>query len=232
MNNVKNMILNWIPSFVIKPLLIHRRYIDVNKLNLKLKSLSQELDEDRICDLKVLTNRGALLDRMPKNAVVAEVGVADGLFSAEILKRCEPNKLHLMDLWTEESENRCYNEQAYNKVMDRFSEEIVLGVVELNRALSWDALSACPDDYFDWVYIDACHTYDNVSRDLRVAMQKVKPGGFICRHDYTRWGDALDRMRVVEAVNQFCNEFKYDMVYLTHEMNRKNSFALRQSAGT
>ncbi len=229
MTKFKKIILRWTPSFIKEPLLIYRRFADVNKRHLQLKTISQELIVERIRDVKVLPNRSALLEKMPKNAVVAEVGVADGLFSSEILLRCMPMKLHLIDLWAKGSENASYNDQAYKKIIEQFSEERTAGLVELHRALSWDALATFPDAYFDWVYIDACHTYESVYKDLRVAMRKVKPDGFICGHDYARWADALSRMGVIEAVNEFCNEYKYDMVYLTHEKNRMNSYALRQS---
>ena len=47
----------------------------------------------------VLPNRFIMLDRMPKHARVAEIGVAFGDFSKEILARCQPEKLYLVDAW-------------------------------------------------------------------------------------------------------------------------------------
>ncbi len=229
MEKLKAIIAKWMPSFVIDPILVYRRYIAANRLSLSLKSVSQEINYDRIRNAKILSGRLMLLELMPKDAVVAEVGVADGGFSQQILSRCKPSKLHLIDLWTDESDNPSYNDQAFRKVSTHFQEQLKTGAVEMHRALSWDALESFPDHHFDWVYIDACHTYESVRKDLLAAMRKVKPDGFICGHDYVRWGDALSRMGVVEAVNEFCNQYEYDLVYLTNESNRKISYALQKS---
>ena len=45
----------------------------------------------------VLSNRSELLRRLPKGGVVAEIGVADGDYSQEILALNEPSKLLLID---------------------------------------------------------------------------------------------------------------------------------------
>ena len=48
----------------------------------------------------VLPDRNVMLDHMPKAARVAEVGVAFGDFSKQILARCAPQRLYLVDAWT------------------------------------------------------------------------------------------------------------------------------------
>ena len=57
------------------------------------------------------------------------------------------------------------------------------------RALSPDAAAAYPPDHFDWVYIDALHTYDALLRDLDAWWEKVRPGGLLAGDDY---GDVSD----------------------------------------
>src|SRR5688500_9782878 len=61
-----------------------------------------ELKQIHLRNLKVLTDRIALLDVLPKNGVVAEIGVNKGEFSEEIIRRNHPSKLHLIDLWDSE----------------------------------------------------------------------------------------------------------------------------------
>ena len=46
---------------------------------------------------KTLANRTILLDHLPKNGIVTEVGVRQGKFSQQILNRCTPKRLHLID---------------------------------------------------------------------------------------------------------------------------------------
>ncbi|WIA10859.1 hypothetical protein OEZ85_011025 [Tetradesmus obliquus] len=45
-------------------------------------------------------------------------------------------------------------------------------------------LAAIPDRCLDIVYIDADHSYEAVSRDLDLALRKVRSGGYVCGHDY------------------------------------------------
>jgi hypothetical protein len=45
------------------------------------------------------TNRISLLSLLPKFGRVAEIGVAEGEFSQEILARTTPKHLHLIDPW-------------------------------------------------------------------------------------------------------------------------------------
>ena len=53
----------------------------------------QELTTDLIEHLRVAIDRAALLDWLPKHALVAEIGVAAGDFSAEILAHTAPQTL-------------------------------------------------------------------------------------------------------------------------------------------
>jgi hypothetical protein len=58
-----------------------------------------ELSEKHICNLRVLTNREALLEQLPKGGNIAELGVDQGDFSQKILETCRPAHLHLVDVW-------------------------------------------------------------------------------------------------------------------------------------
>ena len=54
-----------------------------------------ELENKNINNLKVVINRESLLEMMPKQSVVAEIGVEKGEFSQKILSITNPKKLHL-----------------------------------------------------------------------------------------------------------------------------------------
>jgi len=61
-----------------------------------------------------------------------------------------------------------------------------------------------PDHYFDIVYIDASHEYENVLNDIRAWLPKVNPSGVICGDDYIQGWDG-----VIQAVNEtFDNKFQ------------------------
>ena len=51
--------------------------------------------------------------------------------------------------------------------------------------LSVTASALFPDEYFDWIYIDALHTYKGVRDDIQYYWPKLKPGGLFSGHDFT-----------------------------------------------
>jgi hypothetical protein len=108
--------------------------------------------------------RGRLLKGLPKGGVVAEIGVWEGGFSQRILEICEPKELHLIDPWLYMPEfsntgfgkkkNEHLMEQRYHDVVARFAGD---PRVKVHRATSEAGLSALPDGFLDWVYIDGNH---------------------------------------------------------------------------
>src|SRR5439155_14214253 len=53
--------------------------------------------------------RRALLQRLPRRSVCAEIGVYQGDFSAQILGHVRPRRLHLIDPWRYEADARYEN---------------------------------------------------------------------------------------------------------------------------
>ncbi len=54
------------------------------------------------------------------------------------------------------------------------------------------------DGFFDFIYIDAEHTYGMVSQDIRLWWPKVRPGGILAVHDYTAAGETSEVCRAVD----------------------------------
>lgn len=171
---------------------------------------------------KVLPNRLALLEQLPQQAVVAEIGVADGDFSSEILKRCHPARLHLIDLWQSDR----YRDGKH-KVELRFKSEINSGQVVLNRGFSTSALKIFADNTFDWVYIDTDHTYLTTAQELLLAERIVKPGGQILGHDFCTASAGRGVVYgVVQAVNEFCVKRTWCFDYIALDPSGHFSFCL------
>jgi predicted O-methyltransferase YrrM len=61
---------------------------------------------------------------------------------------------------------------------------------------SWDVAKKVKDNSVDLVFIDAEHTYDSVTKDIKAYLPKVKKGGIISGHD------ALQK-QVISAVYDF-----------------------------
>jgi hypothetical protein len=170
---------------------------------------------------------------MPKNAVVAEIGVQGGGFSAFALRYAQPKKLFLIDCWKHQAV-QIYDdpdanipdyeqEKLYRAVKSRFKHEIKSGQVKIIRAFSQNAVTQFPDEYFDWIYIDANHGYDAIKEDIRAWWPKVKKGGLMCGHDYI----LKPAYGVLKAVNEFLRDNNLYFTYLTTE-DIYNSWAIQK----
>ncbi len=149
--------------------------------------------------------------------VGVEVGVLHGDNAALLLKKANPSSLTLVDSWSGKYDH-------YEEVRKRFEED---GRVVLVRSDSVGAASSINDSSLDWVYIDAGHTYDAVMGDLNAYYPKVKPGGYICGHDYNYHIKSGD---VVCAVHELLDKHKeLSMVGLTASRRSSRSFALKVS---
>lgn len=183
------------------------------------KLLDKHLDGARL-----LSTRERMLTEMPQCGIVAEIGVAAGEFSSEILNICKPKKLHLVDCWDSERYGA-----LWDSVRQKFSNEIASNLVEINLGLSTDVLKTFPDNYFDWIYIDTVHDYKITSQELAISRNKVKKGGLISGHDYCQ-GNMISGWSygVVQAVQEFCVNNNWKIKFLTCESNCYLSFAIAE----
>ncbi len=180
------------------------------------------LKPEHLAGTTVLPTREDLLDRLPKHGIAAEIGVAFGDFTAEILRRNQPAKLHLIDLWGSERYS-----PGFVKINATFESQIESGMVEINRGMSVDVLTTMPDDYFDWIYIDTDHSYKTTAKELRIGATKVKSNGRILGHDFTT-GNVVTPVPygVIEACHEFCRDEGWRYEYLTLEPHGHLSFCL------
>jgi hypothetical protein len=59
-----------------------------------------------------------------------------------------------------------------------------------------------PNGYFDFVYIDADHSYEAVKKDIEIWLPLIKAGGMIGGHDYGFPDEAVRYGGVQEAVDE------------------------------
>ena len=211
----------WLRAFIklIKPLIV--RYNTTISDHIPKYPIGQEA----LNNAKLLANRTMLLQQLPKNATVAELGVDQGGFSEDILKNCNPEKLHLIDFWG----SKRYNQDKRKGVENKFAEELKSGKVEINLGLSTSIVSTFKDSYFDWISIDTDHKYKTTIQELELWEPKVKEGGIIAGHDYIigNW-NGLVRYGVIEAVYEFCTKHNWEIIYLSVEIDNNPSFAIRK----
>jgi len=137
---------------------------------------------------------------LPDNCRLAEVGVADGyssLMMAHTLK--EMGKLfHLTMI-----DNCDYGkgDQA-NEIMSNIIKSGLGDYITFRQMGSLDASCKYPDGYFDFVFIDASHKYEETKADIRLWYRKVKDEGLLAGHDYT----CPENPEVAQAVNEVIPE--------------------------
>ena len=69
---------------------------------------------------------------------------------------------------------------------------------------------------FDFIFIDGAHDYDSVRYDIKVAFSALKPGGFVCGHDYHSEGHGVVRAvnELIAGVPSIVNRGKFDDTHI------------------
>ena len=162
-----------------------------------------QLRAEHLRDCIVVPERSALLERLPKGGIVAEVGTLHGEFAREILRIVEPRELHLIDV------------EIHPHVREMAENASLRDRLRVHQGDSAKTLESFADGYFDWIYIDAQHAYEGVKRDIGAARRKVKADGLLVFNDYTIWSYVeMEPYGVVAAVNELCIEDDWEIVYL------------------
>ena len=154
------------------------------------------------------------MNAVPKDAVCAEIGVLHGWFSSYIWNLTRPQKLFLIDRWLSYP---CYPvaQEKYDKwmrqVLRKFSFQIRERKVKVIRGCSHEVAGLFQDGMFDWIYVDADHSYEGVMKDLLSYEPKMKSNGLILGHDY--WLN--ENSGVIEAVRDFCAQRSWRLRFTT-----------------
>lgn len=186
------------------------------------------LQHKHIKNCELLLNRATLLSKLKKRATVAEIGVAEGAFSKEILEIAEPHPFHLIDIWNSDR----YHDGLLALIESKFTHQINNGTIKIHRDFSTNAAASFDNEYFDWIYIDTDHSYETTRDELIRYAPKVKTSGIIAGHDYSmgHWISSY-RYGVVEAVHEFCVKHDWEVIYLTIEPIESQSFAIKRIDG-
>jgi predicted DCC family thiol-disulfide oxidoreductase YuxK len=126
-----------------------------------------------------------------------EVGVAIGQMSQALLEGRGDLKLYMVDSWAGPdshpeaykasgdwhahatvAEQQAHYEHALKATDFAADRRVVM------REASAEAAQKLKDKSLSFVFIDADHSYDGCSADIEAWRGKVKPGGWLCGHDY------------------------------------------------
>jgi predicted O-methyltransferase YrrM len=86
------------------------------------------------------------------------------------------------------ADDACHH-APFDKVYEQFIRNTLsIPNIKSIKETSENAFSILKDQQWDMVYIDGLHTFEGVSYDIEHYKTLIKPGGFICGHDYG-WGN-------------------------------------------
>jgi hypothetical protein len=167
-------------------------------------------------------------------ANICEIGVFTGSFASELLS-LEPKRLFLIDPFQGIVSS---GDQDGNNVKHANLPIVYLDMIQhaksyhnlfVVRGFSWEILPLLPPGVFDCFYIDGDHSYEGVKKDLELCWELVKPGGYVCGHDYEtnlqKTKNVYD-FGVKRAVDEFCAAKGVSIV--AKGMDGQVSFAIKK----
>ena len=200
-----------------------------------------DLPERLVSRAGVLGSRDAILPLLPRGAVIAEVGVGLGDFSAALLAVCQPRQFvaidnfalhHEGDLWGRTPAEVFGTRTHLDCYEARFAAPLRAGRMRILIGESADCLERVEDQSLDVIYIDADHRYEFVARDLAVAARKIRADGWIVVNDYIMvptLGASIP-YGVVHATHEFMLAHDWGMQYLALHSRMFCDVVLRPAA--
>lgn len=151
-----------------------------------------------------------LLRDMELPLVAVEVGVAEGLFSRDLLAD-GMDKLYSVDNWGTLDQTgdggspQSWHDKNYEETQERLAtfgnKSIIL------KGISFKVAALIPDNTCGLVYLDGDHSYEGVKKDIQYYWPKLVDGGILAGHDY---------LNPSYGVRQAVEEFAFENNYVIH----------------
>lgn len=133
---------------------------------------------------------------------ILEVGVAEGNNTKQMLRASPYSHITLIDS-TRSKHILRQMENNLRPYQDRYT---------FHNAESLEIVMQIEDHYFDYIYIDGSHEYEDVVKDIAAWWNKLKPGGVIGGHDYDLPGvkRAVQEFTADRKMRAYCVERLFD----------------------
>ena len=155
--------------------------------------------------------------------IFAEIGCWKGastsFMAVEIANSEKDIDFYCIDTWKGSTEHRdrdngafdpmCFEQDGIFPIFMKNMEPVKDYIKPIQKS-SLEASYDFPDDYFDFVFIDASHEYEHVKTDIENWFPKVKSGGVLAGHDYGWKG-------VVDALKEFAEVKSLTVYELPHD---------------
>lgn len=143
---------------------------------------------------------------LPDHCIIAEVGVADGasaIYLAEALLNIgKPFKMYMID-------SLDYGEDSQLSSIVHHIIHAGISEIEIMPHDSLNASCNFPDNYFDFVFIDASHKYELTKADIRLWYHKIKENGILAGHDMNQNEGKEVHRAITEVISSPLNALKY-----------------------
>lgn len=161
------------------------------------------------------------------DGIGVEIGVAAGHFSKQIIETWKTCKeFYCVDLWEKQEKdyhdgcNMSNDKQnaTYQQILKDFAP---FPKVKIIKNWSHEAVKHFQDQFFDFIYIDANHSYKASLEDMKMWYPKLKHGGIMAGHDYLDGPD--ESYGVKKAANEFAAANKIKLFHTTEEQSPANA---------
>jgi len=143
-----------------------------------------------------------------------EIGVLKGQsisYMAELLKDRKNVEIYAVDVWNtipiknhqKLTDPNIQTKYLYEIYDYNLKQKNVRHLIKDIIGISWEQADKFSDNYFDFIYIDADHSYEGVKKDITTWYPKLKKNGIIAGHDY-RPGKGKGKVDI--AVKEFFNK--------------------------
>ena len=160
--------------------------------------------------------------------VGAEIGVGGGRFSKHLCETVRNLKLYSIDPWQcyDYYESR-YSQAHFDRDYRKAKEVLAPYNCEIVRDYSFAVAPKVRDEALDFVFIDANEDFDNVTRDLRDWIPKVRRGGIISGTCYYNFRDH-DICQVKDAVDTWTKVHNIDPWFVVVHQRYPTFFWVRE----
>ena len=139
------------------------------------------------------------VERTPDGGTIVEIGVALGrsiaFLAQEVLASGKTIHIVGIDPWLEimgqEQPDKQWIGKQYPGPREAFEGLMAehapreREIVEIVQGYSWDVAPQFPDLSLDFVFVDGCHEYDAVKRDISTYLPKMKMGAIMAGDDFS-----------------------------------------------
>lgn len=187
-------------------------------------------------------NFNEVIKFLPRESIIAELGVKRGSNARRLFQALSPKKLFLVDPWGMDEDvgyaGRISDEDR-RALIDYYSETVTWsesteadGRVEVIRDYAIPAAKNFPDKFFDIVYVDTLDSYEGFYGDLCAYAPKMKDDGIIIGDDFydmrfrvnkgSVWksetkADEESGLGMINAANDFARDAGWELLVMTDE---------------